>query len=937
MRGQRLKCRKFHCALVAIRYPSLAEICQPPEFPKTHCFYFHQEEVSVGKNKFGEQLRIFRRNTIDPLRGGALSQERLADLLSEDCGIIYSRAAISDWERGKGHIHKDSRGILSSLISILHACGGIRSHQEADEWLETGNYRRLDSKEIAKISAEWMQAKSNEVFPTTLFSAPSLPQHKIIGRGEQLRRLKDHLFSGQNLALSAIDGLPGVGKTTLAIALAHDNEVQQFFSDGILWVGLGRNPDIFHQLGQWATNLGIPIQELERMGANMQRANAIHDEIDQKRMLIVMDDVWKTSDLEYFRLGKNCVHMLTTRQQEIALGFAGKNYLKVDELSPDSALELLHHLVPELANQYPKAAKEIVKNTGGLPLALVLLGNHLRIQLATGRKRRIERALADLTFAENRLGLTKDQPIISHEMHPSLPSGTPISLKAIIKTSDDALTTEAKTALRALSLFPPKPNSFSEEAAVAMLKNEMDIGVSILEILDELSDHGLVETTKQERYTLHQSIHDYAKTESNDTDFLAHMIDYYTQLATVNAAEYSILDKELDNITAAMNGAELRGELESVWKLLDAIFPFLEVRGYFDLALEYLTKLAAGLLPEKATANIQIKMGLIAYKRNHNKVAENHWKMGLELLKRASLPEDTLSVLSYLSQVTSQKSNYKLAEKYLLEATQIATSIENRLELCRAKGNLGRLAYISDRYLDADPHFEQALQIAKAEGYVKLHCGILNLRGLNANSLGNFEKAEQYYREGLKIARLKQLDLRVLAIMTNLGHTLRELGKYQDAEDYLNEGLEYADKFKDRAKKGHILMDLALTAFQMSKIEETHRRMQKAYDVAKAIENHWLMGLIESHWGLIKVTIGRFDEAKKNFINAQIFAHQASNNKEILGLIQLGFAQLALAANDPTLAAHQLKEGMQALEGSGHHLSRKLISWGEANMPNQFS
>jgi MoxR-like ATPase len=39
----------------------------------------------------------------------------------------------------------------------------------------------------------------------------------LIGRDKGLAQLKERLFAGKNLVLTALNGLPGVGKTTLAV------------------------------------------------------------------------------------------------------------------------------------------------------------------------------------------------------------------------------------------------------------------------------------------------------------------------------------------------------------------------------------------------------------------------------------------------------------------------------------------------------------------------------------------------------------------------------------------------------------------------------------------------------------------------------------------------------------------------------------------------
>src|SRR5262245_13871790 len=49
---------------------------------------------------------------------------------------------------------------------------------------------------------------------------PVVPPFRLVGRDEQISQLKDRLRQGGSIALSALNGLPGVGKTALSIALA---------------------------------------------------------------------------------------------------------------------------------------------------------------------------------------------------------------------------------------------------------------------------------------------------------------------------------------------------------------------------------------------------------------------------------------------------------------------------------------------------------------------------------------------------------------------------------------------------------------------------------------------------------------------------------------------------------------------------------------------
>ncbi len=113
---------------------------------------------------FGQQLRTFRHqcNSHDSPHGG-LTQEKFAELVGEELGISYTGAAVSDWERSKSRIHADERPVLIALIKVLYKNEGVKTIEEANQLLNAGNYRDLDTTEIEEIFKG--AAKSADVEP----------------------------------------------------------------------------------------------------------------------------------------------------------------------------------------------------------------------------------------------------------------------------------------------------------------------------------------------------------------------------------------------------------------------------------------------------------------------------------------------------------------------------------------------------------------------------------------------------------------------------------------------------------------------------------------------------------------------------------------------------------------------------------------------------
>ncbi len=83
--------------------------------------------------------------------------------------------------------------------------------------------------------------------------APDLPEG-FVQRPAEFDELLAHLLNADRrdpvAITTALHGAGGFGKTTLAIALCHNDEVIAAFDDGILWVTLGENPNLLDALGK---------------------------------------------------------------------------------------------------------------------------------------------------------------------------------------------------------------------------------------------------------------------------------------------------------------------------------------------------------------------------------------------------------------------------------------------------------------------------------------------------------------------------------------------------------------------------------------------------------------------------------------------------------------------------------------------------------------
>jgi hypothetical protein len=322
----------------------------------------------------------------------------------------------------------------------------------------------------------------------------------LIGRDEEAQWVQQRLLTSQSMPFVAINGLPGIGKTALVLNTAYNQEVRKQFTGGILWVTLGPDPNLSQIFGRWGTLLGISDSEARKLMTPEAWIDALKTRIGNRRFLIVLDNVCQLQDAWYCLVGgPQCAYILTTCFPQISLAFAKGKPLTLQDLREEEGLHIIKHLAPEVVEKEPVLVSALVNAVGGHPLALMLIGNYLRLRPHTGPARSLRTAFTALNDIQTRMRLTT-----RHLFSDGSTSANPISLEAMIAAIDRRLDVAARHALRALSIFAPKPASFTEEAALAVCNLPV-------ETLDTLSDAGLLESVHPGRYALHRLVIDYAR------------------------------------------------------------------------------------------------------------------------------------------------------------------------------------------------------------------------------------------------------------------------------------------------------------------------------------------------------------------------------------------------------------------------------------------
>lgn len=747
-----------------------------------------------------------------------------------------------------------------------------------------------------------------EAEPKIPFLAPPRSIHALVGRQDVYQNLKAQLLGGVSQFPLAIFGLPGVGKSSLAIELAHDPQVLSSFSDGVLWVGLGRQPDLPAQLSSWATALGLPPNTV-KPGDLMTSARALHAAIGMRRLLLIIDDAWEIETGLVFRLGgPNCATLLTTRLSSVAFDFAGQGAIRLQELDSEQGLNLLAQAAPQAIATDLEMANSLVSAVGGLPLALVLIGRHLRRLGQATQTRRLREALERLNQAEMRLQLTQPQSPL--EQRPDLPAHTPCSLQTIIGLSDSALTAEAQQCLRALAHFPPKPNTFSEAAALAVSGKNLDI-------LDTLIDSGLVECVPPERYTLHQTISDYVRLQNPDQAACQRYTAYFADFAAQQAANYPMLDLELNNLLSALDLADRCHRPIELLQTCLALHPFLLSRGFYGLDEQQLQRAAAYAHKDNNLASLAQTfgpLGLIKIRLGQYPEAQTLLEEGLTLARQLDLKLVEAECLQSLGNVFYYTGEYSQSRQHLQQALALYSQFDQGGE-ARVLNSLGLVAYEQAFHEEAKAYLEQALQINRSKDDRENQGINLSNLGLILADQGDYTLAVSYHQQALQICREKG-NLRLEAnILDNLSFALSQLGQLSEAKACYERALRIFRQIGNQPGIATVLAFLGSLLQILGDSAAALEYAQQALDLATTLKEPYTRGVALTVQGRALTELERPDEAVEVYQQA-VRLWQETDQFHLATEPLAGLAVLACSRGDLETANQHINRILAHLDGN---------------------
>lgn len=632
------------------------------------------------------------------------------------------------------------------------------------------------------------------------------------GREDELARLTAAAGAGSEagdggaggrattVVVSAIEGMPGVGKTQLAIRAAHDLVRAGRFTDLQLHVNLrGFDPeeppaDPSAVLEAFLRQLGVEGRQIPV--ARDERAAMFRDRLREHSALVLLDNA---ADEEQVRdlipAGPDCLVLITSRRSLAGLDGATSHLL--DTFTQEESLELLMRIAGrDRVLAEPDAAARIVEYCDRLPLAVALTAARLRSRPAwsvTGLADQLEAGRLNAIRAGGR------------------------AIRPVLELSYQALPAGARGLFRLLSVHPGP--DLSADAAAALSGRALE---ETRETLELLVDENMLQQRRPGRYELHDLLRAYAREliaaddQADISAALARVASWYTHslynaiIALQKAADAPTVHCEtdparfdshdaalewlaaeeanLEHAIAAASTAKLHDTAWQAGRLLRRVY---SERGRLaDTARISATAVAAARKAGNRSAEGRALCDLawaraeLERQRPEPDLDEPAAAMrrAVELCDRAGDLNGKGYALNGMAKVLGHQNKYAEALDCYEEALKISEKDGDLPHVGRAHANIGTLHFARKDYARALVSYLRALQIIDVPGADSFNIALLTGNIAEVYVLQReYGKAHVYESRRLTLARTYGYTLQEAESLLGMGDIQSALGNHADA------------------------------------------------------------------------------------------------------------------------------------------------------------
>ncbi|MFF7448391.1 MULTISPECIES: BTAD domain-containing putative transcriptional regulator [unclassified Streptomyces] len=641
---------------------------------------------------------------------------------------------------------------------------------------------------------------------------------------------------GRVMALSALAGIGGVGKTTLAVHVAH--QVRSSFPDGQLYVDLqgagARAADPETVLGTFLRALGTADSAIP--DSLEERAALYRSVLDDRRVLVLLDNARDAAQVRPLLPGTaGCAALVTSRVRMVDL--AGAHLVDLDVMSPDEALALFTKIVgEERVGSEREAALDVVAACGFLPLAIRIAAS----RLAARRTWTVSVLAAKLADERRRLD--------------ELQAGD-LAVKATFELGYGQLEPAQARAFRLLGLADGPDISLSAAAAVLDLDRE-----ETEDLLESLVDTSLLESAAPGRYRFHDLVRLYARAcaerderpPSERGAALSRLLDFYLATAAgvygierpgdrlVEHLEptdhpgltftdrhraqdwlYSEANCLLACVRQAVAGPQLRRAVDLLWAAK-------------DLAESGANSREFGAVAEAATTAAREAADRHAEARARVTLADSHLAGG----------------------------RFDQADQEARQATALARESTDPVLRCWVPNLRGAIAFYQNRHVEAATHLTEAISsFQEADDLPGEASALCNLSRSHL-AVNHTHSAIELAQRGTDIYDRLGHSLRGANGRYALGLALAQAGQLAEAAERLGQALEVFRDSRQRLWEGMTIFRIAEVRMAEGRLADAAALAEQSLAVLRGIGGEWRRGNILTVLGRALAGIGQTGRAR---------------------------------------------------------------------------
>ncbi len=643
----------------------------------------------------------------------------------------------------------------------------------------------------------------------------------------------------------ALYGLGGIGKSTLAAALAEDCQIRRHFPSGILWIEVGRTPNI----ADLQTSIGVHFGDSrdnypnERDGA-LSLSRLLRD----KAALILLDDVWEHQLVERFPVaGSACRLLITTRSSALAGRVAGED-IRLNLLTPAEGA----HLMAARAGGNPADAdyQQISTRLGGHTLAIALAA----AQLASGYADDAADLLRLLDKRASGPQPFKDLAIDDKDKD--------LNLALSLAQSYDALPTDdLRRRFRQTAIFAP--DSIFDRDALAAIWGDADADDARTP-LQTLEGAGLLDAAAETgSYSLHPLLRAYAhalldaenETEATFNRYADFVIEQAAQFDTLKPEDWGHLDPLLPHVDFV--GAELVRRWNTTETPDEALAQRAE--NFVSQAYHYvylrprmiettngregfgLKWLEMGLAASRQTGNqsreslflnqIALAWSALGEKRK----ALDYYEQALPLYQAVGDRSGEATTLNNIGKVWNDLGEKRKALDYYEQALPLRRAVGDRGGEATTLTNIGMAWSALGEKRKALDYYDQALPLFRAVGDRRGEATTLNNIGLAWDDLGEKRQALDFYEQALPLFRAVGDRGGEATTLNNIGLAWSALGEKRKALDYYEQALPMHREVGNRTMEATTLNNMAAIYFYAGELEKAVEIFQQIIEIFRAV------------------------------------------------------------------------------------------------------